>query len=190
MLTNSRPWTLVVTVLAAVGFVGLLGATLRDSRFGALEIDHLFRLAPPDTETALTPGTTVPFIATAYCKGSQTRTGLAPLAGMLAADSAVLPLGSVVELDFSDDTGDGLYSVVDTGPEIQGREVDLYMWSCIEATAFGRRPVRLTVLRRGWDPRATRRGLFDGLFRRSTTPADSASPRPAPDAPTDAPASR
>ena len=28
---------------------------------------------------------------------------------------------------------------MDTGPKVQGRHVDLYMWSCYEALAFGRR---------------------------------------------------
>ena len=42
--------------------------------------------------------------------------------------------------------------MLDTGPAVQGRHVDLYMWSCHEALAFGRRKVSLTVLRRGWHP--------------------------------------
>src|SRR5262249_41269487 len=57
-----------------------------------------------------------------------------------------------------------------TGPEIQGREVDVYMWSCNDALKFGRRPVSLTVLRLGWNPRATTPGFMDRLFRRPADP--------------------
>ena len=48
-----------------------------------------------------------------------------------------------------------IYTVLDTGPAVQGRQVDLYMWSCNEALEFGRQPIRLTVLRLGWNPRQT-----------------------------------
>jgi hypothetical protein len=44
---------------------------------------------------------------------------------------------------------------MDTGPEVQGRELDLYIWSCNEALRFGRRTVQVTVLRLGWDPQAS-----------------------------------
>jgi hypothetical protein len=60
----------------------------------------------------------------------------------------------------------GVYTIMDTGPKIQGRLLDIYMWSCYEALAFGRKPVDLTVLRLGWNPRATTPGLIDRLFRR------------------------
>ena len=39
-------------------------------------------------------------------------------------------------------------------PEIQGREIDIYMWSCYEALQFGRQAVQLTVLRLGWNPQS------------------------------------
>ena len=35
---------------------------------------------------------------------------------------------------------------------MKGRELDLYIWSCNEALAFGRRSVQVTILRLGWDP--------------------------------------
>jgi 3D (Asp-Asp-Asp) domain-containing protein len=71
---------------------------------------------------------------------------------MAAADPSWLPQGSIVQLDGAPGEHDGLYTVLDTGPKVKGRHVDLYMWSCHEALAFGRRPVTLTVLRLGWDP--------------------------------------
>jgi len=97
-------------------------------------------------------GSRVAFEATAYCRGEITASGVAVRAGMAASDPKVLPLGSTIQIAF--DRGlaryEGIYTVVDTGPEIQGREVDLYMWNCDEAVQFGRQKVVVTVLRRGW----------------------------------------
>ena len=55
---------------------------------------------------------------------------------------------------------------MDTGPKVQGRHLDLYIWSCNEALTFGRRRIEVTVLRLGWDPRASSPSLIDRLFRR------------------------
>jgi 3D (Asp-Asp-Asp) domain-containing protein len=72
--------------------------------------------------------------------------------GVAAADPRLLPLGSIVQIDGVPDQYQGIYTVLDTGPKVQGRQLDLYMWSCHEALAFGRRPVTVTILRRGWKP--------------------------------------
>ncbi|HEX8030685.1 MAG TPA: hypothetical protein VF491_19570, partial [Vicinamibacterales bacterium] len=58
------------------------------------------------------------------------------------------------------------WTVMDTGPAVRGRSVDLYLWSCKEALDFGRRKVRLTVLRLGWNPENSIPGMVDTLFRR------------------------
>jgi len=62
-----------------------------------------------------------------------------------------------------------VYTVMDTGPKVQGRLLDLYMWSCHEALKFGRKDVQVTVLRLGWDPRATAPTLIDRVFRGRAT---------------------
>jgi len=54
---------------------------------------------------------------------------------------------------------------MDTGPAVQGRTVDLYLWSCHDALRFGRRPIQLTVLRLGWNPQNSQPGLVDDLFK-------------------------
>jgi rare lipoprotein A (peptidoglycan hydrolase) len=109
-----------------------------------------------------------------------TSSGVAAQRGVTAADPALLPLGSVVQLDFKEDGYDGIYTVLDTGPEVQGREIDLYMWSCNEALRFGRRPVRMIVLRLGWNPRATTRSFMDRFLRKPEEPEPLPS-RPFPD---------
>ena len=44
---------------------------------------------------------------------------------------------------------------MDTGPAVQGREIDIYMWNCNEALDFGRRSIAINVLRLGWNPKAS-----------------------------------
>ena len=48
---------------------------------------------------------------------------------------------------------------MDTGPLIQGRHLDLYMWSCTEALEFGRRDITVLVLRLGWNPKNSKPGI-------------------------------
>jgi hypothetical protein len=43
------------------------------------------------------------------------------------------------------------------------------MWSCYEALQFGRRSIQVTVLRLGWNPRDSKPGLIDRLFRQRET---------------------
>jgi 3D (Asp-Asp-Asp) domain-containing protein len=83
-------------------------------------------------------------------------------AGVAAADPKLLPLGSVVQIEGGPAKHEGIYTVLDTGPKVQGRHLDLYMWSCYEALDFGRRPVRLTVLRLGWNPTNSAPGMTTG----------------------------
>ncbi len=155
----------LVTVVAAGSFVSLYEVTMLDSRApwgpGAV-IDA----APP------APGARLEFTATAYCKGLVTAAGVAAQSGVAASDPTLLPLGSIVELDGVNERYDGIYSVVDTGPAVQGREIDLYMWSCHDALKFGRQQVRLTVLRLGWNPKATTPSFMQRLFRRAEPPRE------------------
>ena len=72
----------------------------------------------------------------------------------------------LIEIDSLPAKYNGIYTVLDTGPAIQGREVDLYMWSCNEALRFGRRPTHINVLRLGWNPRASSPTFFDRFFSR------------------------
>ncbi len=136
-------------------------------------------------------GTAFHFDATAYCKGETTAAGTTVRTGMAAADPALLPLGSVIRVETQDDRYSGIWTVMDTGPEVRGREIDLYVWSCTQALAFGRRDVQVTILRLGWDPQQSAPAAAERLFRRReqirpVTPAPE--PPPAADAPVDAPA--
>jgi 3D (Asp-Asp-Asp) domain-containing protein len=151
---------LILTAIVVGGLVSLYEVTMLDSKKAATEspVTELAARAP------LEPGTSLDFVATAYCKGLTTKSGVAVQSGIAAADPSLLPVGSVVEVDSHDSRYDGIYTILDTGPAIRGAMVDIYMWSCHEALKFGRKPIRLRVLRLGWNPRATAPGFMDRLI--------------------------
>jgi len=176
MIISDRFWRrTIVTAIAAIGFVSLYEVTALDSKYVA-------RLATLHETLALPmPGSRLAFSASAYCKGIVTASGVPAQTGIAAADPELLPVGSVIEIDSLPQKYNGIYTVMDTGPLVQGRLVDVYMWSCNEALAFGRKPIRLTVLRLGWNPRATTPSFLDRFFKRPTEP-DVLPARPFPQA--------
>ena len=160
----------VVTVIAAAGFVSLYEVTAFDSKYVARLV------APADPSRLPAAGDRLAFAATAYCKGITTASGVAAQTGIAAADAALLPVGSVIDVSAPETKYSGIYTVLDTGPAIQGRVIDIYMWSCYEALDFGRMPIQLTVLRLGWSPKATTPSFLDRLFKR---PAETPTRLPA-----------
>jgi 3D (Asp-Asp-Asp) domain-containing protein len=147
LLSRSILRKLLATLLAAFGFFLLYNATVIDSR----------SVAEAELGKArgglIRAGSRIDVMATAYCKGDLTSAGVSPQAGIAAADPGLFPEGSVVEIQGGPDRYRGIYTIMDTGPSIVGRHIDLYMWSCFEALGFGRRPVTLNVLRLGWNPK-------------------------------------
>src|SRR5262245_40577846 len=91
--------------------------------------------------------------ATAYCQSGLTKSGTNTRTGIVAADPAVLPVGSILRI--VDGPSSGIYTVMDTGAAVKGREIDIFMPSCARAKRFGRQTLRVHVIRRGWDPKAT-----------------------------------
>jgi 3D (Asp-Asp-Asp) domain-containing protein len=150
----------VATLGAAVGFVFVYETTIRDSRYAARQAWVAEAAPRPSVGSALS------FTATGYCKGETTASGVVVRSGVAAADPALLPVGSVVRIDAPDARYDGIWTIMDTGPAVQGRTLDLYMWSCNDALKFGRRSVRVNVLRLGWNPQNSEPGGVDSLFLR------------------------
>jgi rare lipoprotein A len=99
------------------------------------------------------PGQAMRVSATAYCIGGRTRSGVKARQGIVAADPAVLPVGSVIRIEAPAGALEGVYSVLDTGPAVKGRELDIFMSDCTRAEKFGRQPVHIRVLRLGWSPK-------------------------------------
>ena len=159
-IANSFLRKALVTFVVALVFVFLQQTATRDSRSEAT--------ATTVVETGVLPqaGARLQFRATAYCKGETTASGVGVRTGIAAADPAILPVGSVVRLETPNPRYSGVWTIMDTGPAVRGRTVDLYLWSCKEALQFGRRSVRLTVLRLGWSPENSIPGLVDSLFRK------------------------
>ena len=177
MIISDRFWRrTIVTAIAAIGFVSLYEVTALDSKYVA-------RLATLHETLALPmPGSRLAFSASAYCKGIVTASGVPAQTGIAAADPELLPVGSVIEIDSLPQKYNGIYTVMDTGPAVQGRQVDVYMWSCYEALEFGRKPIHLTVLRLGWNPRATTPSFLDRFFKRQAPAPEPLPARPLPQA--------
>ena len=185
MIISRSNWRkLIVLVVAMVTFVLLYETRILDSTSAALQsiISQRVQAAP---------GARLRFQATAYCKGTTTASGVGVRTGIAAADPQLLPVGSVLNIAVGDDRYNGVYTVMDTGPKVQGRVLDLYIWSCHEALRFGRRDVELTILRLGWNPTASSPTLIDRLFKgreAKRRPPAPAGPPPAGVAPEDMPA--
>jgi 3D (Asp-Asp-Asp) domain-containing protein len=179
LLSGSLTRKLAATCGAVLGFVLLYEVTALDSKATAAH-----EVEVRETTAWPRPGARLRFHATAYCKGTTTASGTAVRTGIAAADPLLLPVGSVIQVDSLSPRYNGIYTVMDTGPAVQGRHIDIYMWNCNEARyEFGRRNAGITVLRLGWNPRASTPRLVDRLFRQreAAQPADPA-PRAVPDA--------
>ncbi|HUF22711.1 MAG TPA: 3D domain-containing protein [Vicinamibacterales bacterium] len=168
-ISTSLRRKLLATTLVALGLVFFYEATAIDSRYTA----PLFRQAEEPgivKASAQAAGETrdpLRFTATAYCKGHTTKSGVAVRSGIAAADPDLLPVGSVIQIGNTLEEYTGIWTILDTGPKVHGRHVDLYVWSCHEALAFGRRPVQVSVLRLGWSPRNSTPSLIRSLFRQN-----------------------
>jgi 3D (Asp-Asp-Asp) domain-containing protein len=99
--------------------------------------------APPKAEVPATA-----FEATAYSIEGETASGAQTRKGIVAADPKVLPIGSRIRVQGAGQY-DGEYTVTDTGPEIKGREIDIYIANNAEAKRFGRKKVSVELLERG-----------------------------------------
>ena len=178
-LSRSTGRKIVATTTAAVTFALLYEVTTLDSRYAARQAEVR------ETSASPTPGARLRFTATAYCKGTTTASGVNVRTGIAAADPDILPVGSVIQVDRLGEKYNGIYTIMDTGPKVQGRHIDIYMWSCHEALALGRRSMQVVVLRLGWNPKASTPSLVDRLFRQREKAMElpPVPPAPAPAAP-------
>ena len=87
------------------------------------------------------------FEATAYSIEGTTASGKKAREGVVAADPKHLPLHTRIRVH---DAGaySGEYVVADTGREIKGREIDIYIANDREAKKFGRQNVKVEVIER------------------------------------------
>ena len=116
---------------------------------GILAYEHYARVAKRSVKGAAERFATTAYemVATAYtanCYGCSgiTAIGLHAGHGIVAVDPNVIPLGSRLYVK-----GYGLAIAGDTGGAIRGDRIDLGFDSYSDATEFGRRPVRVYLLR-------------------------------------------
>lgn len=144
-------------------------------RFRLGIVSAVLASACADSSGAVEKVRTLKVSVTAYCLEGKTASGLKARTGIAAADPDVLPIGSVIRLRATSGKTKhaGVYTILDTGGDIQGRRVDIHIPSCAEARRFGRRPMVAEVLRRGWTPDESRdfyhpRHANDNVRRDST----------------------
>jgi 3D (Asp-Asp-Asp) domain-containing protein len=89
------------------------------------------------------------FNATAYCVTGLTASGVPVAPGHAAADPRVIPLGSVIYVETP--LMSGVYQVMDTGALIKGKIIDIFIPSYDSCIEFGRRMVKVKVLRYGFN---------------------------------------
>src|SRR5215471_9531183 len=176
LISRSLGRKLVATAVVAVAFVLMHETKVMDFRY----IERVVETADLTPEDALPPsGTHLRFTATAYCKGTTTASGVNVRTGIAAADPELLPVGSVIQVYKLGEQYNGIYTIMDTGPAVQGRHIDIYMWSCNEALQLGRRNIAINVLRLGWSPTVSKPNLIQRLFRqREAAMLEAQSPLP------------
>jgi rare lipoprotein A len=87
--------------------------------------------------------------ATAFSvDGKPTTAGTVVHSGIVAADPAILPLGSRVRITKAGPYN-GVYTVTETGSKVNGNHIDIYMPSTAEAKKFGKKVVGVQLLEAG-----------------------------------------
>lgn len=101
------------------------------------------------------------FVATAYTAAEdecgkpvghpdygRTASGEMVRRGIVAVDTDVIPMHSLIRIEGAGDLS-GVYEVKDTGGAIKGNRVDIYVPTKHEAYKFGRRDIKVYILREG-----------------------------------------
>ena len=175
-ISRSLGRKLSVTTAVVAGFVLMYETEVMDFRH--IAIPASVQGAAPGEEPVSPNANHLRFAATAYCKGTMTASGVNVRTGIAAADPDLLPVGSVIQVYRLGERYNGIYTIMDTGPAVQGREIDIYMWSCNEALELGRKDIGINVLRLGWNPKASTPTLIDRLFRQRELAQRAEAPLP------------
>ena len=120
LLTRSLKQKIAATCGAMFGFVLLYEVTMLDSKTTEARTIEI-----RETTAKPAPGLRLRFTSTAYCKGTTTASGVAVRSGIAAADPDLLPVGSVIQIDSLGARYNGIYTMMDTGPKVQGRHIDV-----------------------------------------------------------------
>ena len=126
---------LTVIILALVIILHSPASVVAPVMFPVEVVQEYQEPEPPEPET-------ITFEATAYTwTGNRTASGTWPAVGTVAVDPKVIPLGTKLYIE-----GYGPAVALDTGGDIQGQIIDLYMDSYQECIEWGRRQVEVRVM--------------------------------------------
>jgi 3D (Asp-Asp-Asp) domain-containing protein len=131
-----------------VGFGCLMHLTNRECAKTADRPTQTTASQNSGTDPVPSPPSLEEFQATAYCINGITKSGVMVAPGHVAADPEVIPLGSMIYVDSS--LMGGIYQVLDTGKLIKGKIIDIFIPSYEHCKEFGRRIVKVKVLRYGF----------------------------------------
>lgn len=79
--------------------------------------------------------------ASAFCLQGKMANGQRVFYGAVAADTRILPLGTLIEVDNL-----GIFKVSDTGSAIHGNRLDIWVRKCSDAVKFGIKHVRVRII--------------------------------------------
>jgi 3D (Asp-Asp-Asp) domain-containing protein len=158
---RARSWTIPTLVArnrtaGEAGAESMIRAAIAEPKISLNNTSIRFRVIPSESKLSgnlfTSPsmellGPPASFQATAYALHGITASGIYVRRGVIAADPRVIPIGSVVQLVTPGYSG--VYTVQDTGRLIKGKIVDVWLPSTREARYFGRRQIKLHVLRWG-----------------------------------------
>ena len=99
------------------------------------------------------------FQATAYSITGITKSGVPVRSGHVAADPRVIPLGSMIYV--ASPLMCGIYQVTDTGRLVKGKIIDVFIPNYRNCIEFGRRTVKVKVLRYGYEPDDDQEDSYD-----------------------------
>lgn len=85
------------------------------------------------------------FEATMYCLRGKTKSGELAKHGIVAADPQVLPLGTKIRLRGK--SINGVYVVKDTGKNIKGKRIDIWVPYKTTALKFGRQKIHVEIVK-------------------------------------------
>lgn len=126
---------LTVIILALVIILHSPASVVAPVMFPVEVVQEYQEPEPPEPET-------ITFEATAYTwTGNRTASSTWPAVGTVAVDPKVIPLGTKLYIE-----GYGPAVALDTGGDIQGQIIDLYMDSYQECIEWGRRQVEVRVM--------------------------------------------
>ena len=149
-IVNRRRLGLARSAAIVVGFACIIHVTHREcARNADRPVRQMTPPAGPIVDEAQPAKGPEEFHATAYCLKGLTTTGVPAAPGYAAADPEIIPLGSVIYVETP--LRSGIYQVMDTGELIRGKIIDIFIPSYEACKEFGRRQVKVKVLRYGFD---------------------------------------